>query len=208
MNTQLLTIIFESESFKQFKRFIFGIDTQFWQAGEIKKHIKQTKPSIRWFILCVIFYIHYYIGNFGTKAHHIKIQLKNRFFHRWYVVDTKLPKYEYHEVDDRMMWAIFSLFMYYVEEDCHQFYSVISSLSGEKDQQNENMGVQYLYDKLNETHDQSDIDMITIYNYIKHERKTLEQTLYTKNGMSWDQLCDRDDEILTLIIKNRRRLWV
>jgi hypothetical protein len=89
-----------------------------------KVHLEKCKKEHP-FKYVYIYGIYVFVRTLSTM-HRIytdfKYSFKSKYVHKWYMVDTGLEKTAYHDIDERMRGAVFSLFLEFVDTECSVFY--------------------------------------------------------------------------------------
>lgn len=126
---------------------------------------------------------------------------QNRFISRIHILDTKFPKGVYYEIEDRMLHGLFNTFIDFVEN--------------EKDGMAEILKSRKTYEEANmHSHLQMLNDWERLYSFWKNRplRKSVSDFENSYAGYQEYEKLEKqykaeDDEMLLLLINNRRTLW-
>lgn len=142
---------------------------------------------------------------------HIKFYINNRFRYKSHIIETNLPKGEYHEIDEKILYGCFNELVKYVEIECAWVYGKVKEnkpLYIFKNGSCKAAGLDYLDWAMKDKYKGK------LTNFAKNckEIKRLYLWWTTKRPNRKNPFLDKwaaeDDKMLSDLINIRRSLWI
>lgn len=159
-----------------------------------------------------------YVGGlfeYLSKLHRDIIRyITYKFIHKYHIVNTKLPP-NYYDCDTRMVNAISSLIIDFIEIECDHMYKIYN----DKENDLNNYGIQYMLDRIEDDaqHKIRIERIIDAFNFFKTEKAQKLQELdnldinvknfASKYNTLSNVLYDLETKHITNVIKYRYLLW-
>jgi hypothetical protein len=211
--------------FKMSPRPKFGTFSE-WQEWELKS--RKENPLVYWLLTTGFGTIEDIVRLPYSTLDSLRVYMKNRFFDKTHLLETRLKKGIYHEVDTRMLHGCFEALVDFVEvetaalylwcnrEEAGKYWRYRFKLLRFKSIRSRELGLKYLYEKpvdsegvLGETYQQEQEKIASLYLWWKDTRPTRKDP-YEEDSLHFDletSYYEEDTEKLKQLISIRNRLW-